>query len=99
MLDFLEEHKDHMNRMIVTDFSYLSEKNAKRNQKQTLESIFLITSDEDKRAIENACISGKLNIKNVPGIHPSVISGELGHGTIGTLGSINRSCICAKDKD
>ena len=98
MLDFLEEHENYMNRVKDIDFSYLSKNEAKRNQKKTLDSIFLISSEEDRNSIRNACISGKLDLKNIPGIHPSVISGELGHGTIGTLGSINRSCICSRDK-
>ena len=92
MLDFIQEHIDHMARSTDIDFSELAENHAKRNQKRTLKNVFNIKSYEDAKAIEKACISGKLNLKDY-GIDPSPVSGELGHGTIGTLGSINRSSI------
>lgn len=92
MLDFIQEHIDHMARSTRIDFSRLNKRHAEQNERRTLKNVFNIKSYEDAKAIEKACISGKLNLKDY-GIDPSPVSGELGHGTIGTLGSINRSSI------
>jgi len=97
MLDFIQEHLDHMARSTKIKSS-LAENDARRNGKRTLKNVFNINSYEDAKAIEKACISGSLNIKDF-GIDPSPVSGELGHGIIGTLGSINRSIISIKGKD
>lgn len=80
----LYEDIEKVKRMRKKDFSNSIKLFSLRTSKRTLKNVFNVNTSEEIQAVKEAAISGKINLNDY-GIDPSPVSGELGHGLIGSL--------------
>lgn len=73
-----------INRMPKIDYSHSLKLLSLKTSKRTLKNVFNVNTSEEIAAVKQAAISGKINLNDY-GIDPSPVSGELGHGLIGSL--------------